>query len=320
MVMNQLQKAARVAVARCMSVKSGETVLVITDQPRRKIGYALWEEAKRSGAEAILTEIIPRKIHSEEPPRPVAELMKNADVVLAPTTKSLTHTDARREACSQGTRIATLPGITEEIMTRTLDADYQKIAARSRKIALMLTKAHQVRLTTPGGTDIAMSVEGRKGYADTGLYHQKGDFGNLPAGEAFLAPIEGSSQGTIWVDGAIADLGVLKEGIRLVVKDGFVTEILGRTEAEKLKTLLSPLGKLAYNIAELGIGTNDKAIVTGNVLEDEKAIGTVHIALGDNASMGGKVSAPIHIDGILLRPTLKVDGETIMADGKLVAD
>jgi leucyl aminopeptidase (aminopeptidase T) len=303
-----------------MAVRSGETVLVITDESRRKIGYALWKAARRSGAEAILTEIIPRQVHGEEPPKAVAELMKSVDVVLAPTTKSLTHTDARREACTQGTRIATLPGITEEIMTRSLDADYQKIARRSKKIASLLTEAHRVRVTTPGGTDITMSVEGRKGYADTGLYYQKGDFGNLPAGEAYLAPLEGSSQGVISIDGAIANLGLLEEGIRLVVKDGFVIEILGQTEAEKLKALLLPLGKLAYNIAELGIGTNDKALLTGNVLEDEKAIGTVHIALGDNASMGGEVTAPVHLDGILLRPTLEVDGETIMADGKLLVD
>ena len=318
--MNQLQKAAEIAVNKCMAVKSGETVLIITDELRRKIGYALWEAARQSDAEAMLTEIIPRQVHAEEPPKAVTGLMKSVDVVLAPTTKSLTHTDARREACAQGTRIATLPGITEQIMTRCLDADYQKIARRSKKIASALTKARRVRVTTPGGTDITMSVENRNGYADTGLYHQKGDFGNLPAGEAFLAPMEGSSQGVIRVDGAIADLGLLKEGIRLVVKDGFVTEILGQTEAEKLKALLAPLGKLAYNIAELGIGTNDKAILTGNVLEDEKAIGTVHIALGDNASMGGKVTAPVHLDGILLRPTLEVDGETTMADGKLLLD
>ncbi len=318
--MNRLEKAAEVAVNKCMAVKSGEAVLVITDETKREIGYALWEAAKRSGAEVILTEIIPRQVHGEEPPKPVAELMKNVDAVLAPTTKSLTHTDARREACTQGARIATLPGITEEVMLRSLDADYQKIARRSKKIASLLTEAHRVQVTTPSGTDITMSVEGRKGYADTGLYHQKGDFGNLPAGEAYLAPLEGSSQGVILIDGAIANLGLLKEGIRLVVKDGFVTEILGHTEAEKLKALLAPLGKLAYNIAELGIGTNDKAILTGNVLEDEKAIGTVHIALGDNASMGGTVTAPAHLDGILLRPTLEVNGETIMKDGKLLLD
>ena len=318
--MNQLEKAAEVAITKCMAVRSGETVLVITDESRRKIGYALWETARHSDAEAMLTEIIPRKVHGEEPPKAVAELMKNVDVVLAPTTKSLTHTDARREACARGARIATLPGITEEIMIRALDADYQKIARRSKKIASLLTEAHRVRVTTPGGTDITMSVENRKGYADTGLYHQKGDFGNLPAGEAYLAPLEGNSQGVILIDGAIANLGLLEEGIRLVVKDGFVTEILGQTEAEKLKTLLLPLGKLAYNVAELGIGTNDKAILTGNVLEDEKAIGTVHIALGDNASMGGKITAPVHLDGILLRPTLEVDGETIMEDGKLLVD
>jgi len=101
------------------------------------------------------------------------------------------------------------------------------------------------------------------------------------------------------------------------VNSGFVREISGGTEAKKLKALLDSVGELAYNIAELGIGTNDKAKLVGSVLEDEKVMGTVHMALGDNMSMGGKISVRSHLDGIILKPTLVVDGVTLMKDGVL---
>ena len=85
-----------------------------------------------------------------------------------------------------------------------------------------------------------------------------------------------------------------------------------------LRKMIAPYREAGRNIAELGIGTNEKAIVTGVVLEDEKAMGTVHVALGDNASMGGTVHAPIHLDGVVLKPTLMVDETVILEAGKLM--
>ena len=128
--MDQLKKAAEIALKDCMAVKKGERVLIITDEPARKIGYALWEGAKEMGAEAIFTEIITPRSNGEEPPEPIAELMKLVDVILIPTSKSLSHTDSRREASKAGVRIATLPGITEDMMTRTLNANYKEIAKK----------------------------------------------------------------------------------------------------------------------------------------------------------------------------------------------
>ncbi|HID95776.1 MAG TPA: aminopeptidase [Candidatus Latescibacteria bacterium] len=318
--MNQLHRAAEIAVRKCLAVQSYETVLIITDEGKRKIGYAFWEAAKSLGSEVILVEIIPRKRHGEEPPPVIADMMKKVDVIFAPTSKSLTHTDARREASLAGARTATLPGITEDSMVRTLTADYDRIAKRTNKIASVLTEGSIARVTTPRGTDITMSISGRQGLSDTGLFHRKGAYGNLPAGEAFLAPVEGSAKGVIVIDGAIADTGMVRHPITLTVKNGLVTEITGKDEAQMLRSLLEPIGKLAYNIAELGIGTNDKAILTGNVLEDEKAIGTVHIALGNNVSMGGSINVPIHLDGILLEPTLTIDDKAVLQNGTLLID
>ncbi|MGQ0793429.1 MAG: aminopeptidase [Deltaproteobacteria bacterium] len=317
--MDKLKSAAAVAVRDCMGVKSGERVLIVTDEPLRKIGYALWEAAKDLGSDALIIEIIPRKSHGEEPPPAVRDILKLADVALIPTSKSLSHTDARRDACKAGVRIATLPGITEDSMIRTLNADYVLIAERSRKVAEILSRGRRVRITTRLGTDISLDIEGRNGHSDTGINHAAGDFSNLPAGEGYIAPIEGKSGGVIVVDASMSGVGKLSgEVIRIRVEDGFATDITGGKGADRLLSAMTPHGRLAFNLAELGVGTNDKAIVTGNVLEDEKIMGTVHIAFGDNKSMGGMVRVASHLDGVILNPTVYIDDALIMTDGKLL--
>ncbi|MGB2979639.1 MAG: aminopeptidase [Candidatus Zixiibacteriota bacterium] len=313
--MDKLFKAAQVAISNCLMVTKGESVLVITDQPLRKIGYAFREAADEAVAEAMLLEILPRSSNGEEPPGSVAKFMKDCDVLIIPTSKSMSHTNARREACAAGARCVTLPGILEDTMERTLNADYQEIAQRSIKLAEMVNRGKTARVTTPAGTDITMSIEGRECHADTGLVHNPGDFSNLPAGEAYIAPVEGTANGVMVVDGSM--VGKVKKPIRIMVKDGLATEITGDRSAEELEKMLEPFGQPGRNIAELGIGTNHKARIVGNVLEDEKVMGTVHMALGDNKSMGGNVSVQSHLDGILLKPTLWIDEEKIMEDGEL---
>jgi len=317
--MDRIRTAALIAARDCMAIKQDEKVLILTDGPLRKIGYALWEASKQLAADAIITEIIPRRSNGEEPPPAVAELMKLVDVVLIPTSMSLSHTDARREASDKGARIATLPGITEDTMIRTLNADYYKIAERSRKIAGILHDGSMVRITTDRGTDIALSIDGRAGFADTGLNHNPGDFSNLPAGEGYISPVEGKSVGVIVFDGSMAGVGKLRdEIIKVEVIDGFASRIDGADGAKQLLSIMKPMGKLAFNLAELGIGTNDKAQITGSVLEDEKVMGTVHIAFGDNKSMGGFVKVASHLDGVIMNPSVYVDGELILEGGRLV--
>ena len=314
-----LQDAAMNTMSGCMAIKKGETVLVICDEPERRIGVALWEAARKLGAEAMLLEIIPRSSNGEEPPAPVAGLMKSVDVLLCPTFCSLTHTDARRAATAAGVRAATLPGITEECMVRTLVADYDEIAALSVKTAKVLSGGKHARVTSPAGTDIEFSIEGRTAHPDTGLVHKPGDMSNLPAGEAYLAPVEGSANGVIIFEAAVAGLGKLgNEKIRIKIEKGYAVEITGGAPARQLEKLLEPHGKAAYNLAELGVGTNDKAIISGKILEDEKILGTVHLALGDNKSMGGSIGVASHLDGLLLKPSVWIDGKLMMEAGKLL--
>ncbi len=317
-ISNELYAASQIAVRDCMGLQSGEKVLVVTDEPLRTIGYALWNAVKDFGNEVFIVEILPRKTNGEEPPREVAELMKMVDVVLCPTSKSLTHTDARRAASECGVRIATLPNVTEEIMIRCMNADYHAIAERTFRLCAMLEKTKIVRVTSALGTDITMPIEGRKAHASSGLFHKKGESGNLPTGEAYLAPLEGKSNGIVVVDGSMASVGMVKTPIRIVVKDGYAEEIFGGEEAQRLIQLFEPHGKDGRNVAEFGIGTNDKAILTGNILEDEKAMQTIHIAFGDNKSMGGTVRVASHLDGLIKKPTVYFDDVMIMKDGNMI--
>jgi aminopeptidase len=315
LISNELYSASQIAVRDCMGAHPHERILVITDEPLRILGYSLWKAAKDFGHDVLLTEILPRKSNGEEPPAEVAELMKKFDVVFCPTSKSLTHTDARRAASASGVRIATLPGVTEEIMVRCMNADYNAIARRTVVLCTMMEQTSVIRVTSPAGTDITMPMKGRSAHASTGLFRVKGQSGNLPTGEAYLAPLEHQSNGRVVVDGSMASVGIVTTPITITVKDGYATEITGGAEADQLKKLLEPHGKDAYNVAEFGIGTNDKAIITGKIIEDEKVLGTIHIAFGDNKSMGGSVRVASHLDGLVKSPTVWFDDKMIMKDG-----
>lgn len=317
-----LLDAAAIAVRDCLRAREDEIVLIVTDSELKEIGEALLAAARSVGSEAILMEMTPRSRNGEEPPEPVAQAMSISSAVLAPTSKSLTHTSARRKACDAGARVATMPGITRETMIRCLNADYYAIAERTVKVADILTNAKIARVTTEAGTDITLPIEGIAAIASTGLIHESGKFGNLPSGEAYMMPAEKGSNGVFVVDGSMAGIGDLagKTPITIRVEGGYCVEIEGGPEADLLKEKLESLGKAAFNVAELGVGTNDAAMIIGNILEDEKVMGTIHIALGNNKSMGGTVDVPIHLDGILKNPSLELDGRKVMSEGKLILD
>jgi len=317
--LSKLDSASAIAIRDCMGAKKNEKILVITDEIKREIGISLHENAIRLGFESLLVEMKSGKINGEEPSDIVADLMQKYNVVFCPTAKSLTHTDARRSASAKGVRIATFPGITKEVMIRGMNADYKKISALTVKLQKILETGKEIRVTAPAGTDITFSIAGRKAFASKGLFHASGESGNLPTGEAFLAPVEGSSNGVFVVDGSMAGLGLIKNAnIKIEVENGYAAKITGGTLAKKLKVMLDKVGKDARNIAEFGIGTNDSAKLSGVLLEDEKVMGTIHIALGNNVSMGGSVNVPIHLDGVVKKPTVWMDSKMLMKDGKLL--
>lgn len=295
-------------VMECYGVKSGEKVLIVVDTSTpAPIGKSLFKAAKDLGCEVILMTMLPRTRHGEEIPLPVAEAMKNSDIVIAPTTFSLTHTQARINACKAGARVASMPGITQKMMAQGgMTADYNKINEIAIELNKKLENVKKIRVVTYSGTDILFDLEGCKWYMDTGMCVEPGCSSNLPAGELYIAPKD--ANGVFVVDGSMSSFGLLDSPIEFTVKDRYVTDIRGKY-ALKLNSILDKVGKKARNIAEFGVGINPEAKLIGNVLEDEKVAGTVHIALGDNSAFGGDVIAGIHLDGIIKEPELFVDEE-----------
>ncbi|MFB6139432.1 MAG: aminopeptidase [Halosimplex sp.] len=309
---SSLRAPAETAVRQCMNLGADESCAVITDDERQAIGEALYAVAAEITDDAVVVRYPPGNQHGEEPPEPVAAAMAGADVVLAPTTKSLSHTAARTDANAAGARVATLPGITDGVFLMGLDADYDSIAAESERLLEQVAGAAEIRVTTELGTDITFEPGDREWRLDTGIVHEPGQMSNLPAGEIFVSPED--ANGRFVVDGTMMPHGKLEEGqtLEFEVEDGYVTEISDDAVRADVEEAAAEVGRDAYNLAELGIGSNLAVEeLVGSVLLDEKAAGTVHIAIGDDHGIGGDTSAPIHLDGIITDPTVYADGDPI---------
>ena len=318
--MDPLIKSARTALSVCLGLRSNERLLIVTDPNKQKIGQAFFAAGREMTDHVILTQIPVAEVNGQEPPQDIADLMTKYDVIVCPTTKSLTHTNARRNACKTGARVATMPNISEDIMIRTLNADYQQIAERTKRIAAILDEGKIAHVTTALGTDLTMPINGIKAIASTGLLLEKGQGGNLPSGEAFLMPEEGASEGVLVADASVASIGKLSKPIKITIKNGFAVKMEGGRQADQLFTMLSRFGRDGLNVAELGIGTNHAAQITGIILEDEKVLGTAHVAFGNNISMGGTYDVGIHIDCVITKPSIYIDDRPLMLEGKLVID
>lgn len=310
--MQDFVKIAEQVLVSCLGVKKDESVLVITDDTRKEIGEALYQAACDLGCEGLLMVMKEREVSGQEPPKAVAEAMKAADVVIAPTAKSLTHTAARIQAAAAGTRVATMPGITREMFGKgAMTADYQEVEKLTVRITDMLTQADKARIEKDGKV-LEISLKGRDGVPSPGVYKEPGKCGNLPSGEAYIAPLEDGSEGEMIIDGSMVGIGKLESPLHMKISGGKLREVTG-DKSENLGILLK--NETNGTLCELGIGTNEAAILNGIILEDEKVYGTVHIAFGTNASFGGVNKAECHMDGIILRPTLYLDDTLVIKEG-----
>ena len=315
--MSDLQRAVAAIVRDCLGVREGEEVLVICNPATIGLGERLRAEVGRADAEGVLCLMADREVDGAEPPVSVAAAMAGADVVLAPTVKSLSHTAARRAASEAGVRIATLPGATEEMLARTMSADMEGLHRKGVAIADRLTAGSEARITGANGTDLRLGLGDREGIPDDGDLTAPAAFGNLPCGEGFIAPIEGSAEGTLVVNGTIAGFGRVSKPVELTVEQGHLVDARGG-QGPRLLELLRRHGDDGTNVAELGIGTNERAELTGNLLEDEKLLGSAHVAFGASAAIGGTVQVPVHIDCVVLEPEVAIDGEPIVRGGELL--
>jgi leucyl aminopeptidase (aminopeptidase T) len=310
---SDLDRAVQTVLGRCLAVREDEQLLVVADPDREVLGKAFLQAARDLGADGALVILPPDPRRGTEPTRAIAAAFSACDVFLAPCFPSLSHTVARREATERGIRGATLPHVTEDLLARLMSVDFDAMAQRSKAVADLLTEAEEAHLTCPLGTDFRVDLRGRSGIPDDGDLTAEGAFGNLPSGEGFIAPAGG--EGTIFA--ATEPLtGRQAEPLRIEVRDGQLAEATNATFLAALDAH-APKGR---NLAELGVGTNDRATLTGNVLEDEKILGTAHVAFGASQAIGGNVTVPVHLDVVVVDASLTIGGTQVLADGRYLLD
>jgi leucyl aminopeptidase (aminopeptidase T) len=267
-------------------------------------GDAAVETLRRGGAldRILAKKAVPRDVAAAE--RILRRGLREAPrVVIALARYSTTHTRFRSLTTSLcGARYASMPLFDPLMFKGPMAVDWKEVARKTRACAAVLNRAERVVVRGANGTYLRMSVRGRLCHPDDGLLHTRGKYGNLPAGEAFLAPLEGTTQGVL-----VAEWGPTLRSERPVVlwiRDGLLHEIEGEGPvAENLREKIRENPANA-NVAELGVGTNPGAKRPDNVLESEKILGTVHVAFGDNHGFGGKVSAPFHQDYVVFKASL----------------
>jgi aminopeptidase len=314
---------ARRVVAEYLGVRVGERfVIVIDTRTDEAIPDELVRAARDLGAEASVVEIAPLTRSGAEPPGYVAEAMAAADVVICAASTSLYHTTAKAAAQRAGVRgDFNAPYRAEAWANGAMTADFLAIREQAERLAALWRGTREVHVTSPAGTDLRATVAGREPVAWlTGICRNPGEVSALPGGEVSLPPIEGTAEGVVVWERVASDLGALEGPVRIEVRGGRAAGIEGGPSADRLRDIVASV-RDADNIGEIGIGLNPAARIADEITEAKKALGTVHIALGDSANeYGGLVECDVHLDGLVMDPTVEFDGRPVVVDGRHVYD
>ena len=320
--------SARSVIRTCLQIRPFEAVLIVTDPESSAIGRALYEAAAEVTDRTLMMMMPTSHKKGSEPPDYVAELMRKQDVVILATKSSLTHTKARINASRTGrTRIISMPGINENMFSfGGMTADYNALQKEIAGFASIFRRKRDVRVTSPGGTDIRFSIGAKWRTDDNGICNRPGQVMNLPSGRVFVFPKEDTMNGTIVIDGSWEG-NLIQEPIIMEVENGIVTNISESEISEKINSIFAevskPLNKskavLVKTVAEFGFGMNSRAKVVGNLLEDQVVRGAAHFVLGDNSAYGGKNNIGLQMRGVILKPTIELQDIDLVKDGKIIA-
>jgi leucyl aminopeptidase (aminopeptidase T) len=303
-------------------VAPGEAVVVVTDPTMEHYAHLVADTARAAGGSVTVCLMPVRSQDGAEPPEPVARAMAEARVIFSPVSVSITHTQAMRRALDAGARAILMTAYTDEILTSPalLETDFHRQAEVCHRIGDAFTKGERVRLTSPRGTDLRFSIQGRRANVLTNV-PEPGELAPVPDIEVNVVPVTGSSQGTLVADASVPYLGIgiLEEPILCTVEDGAIVGMEGGDQAIRLRDHLEGFGdRSCFNVAELGVGLNPNARLTGEMLEDEGVLGTIHIGIGTSHTLGGEVVAPTHYDLLMWEPTIEVDQRVIQRDREVL--
>ncbi len=319
-------RGARKIITTCVKAKPGEQLLIVTDPTLLAVAEALAGAGEDAGCETVVTVMRPRQWDGEEPPAAVAEAMSTVNIVIFPTMRDIAHTVATKSALKTGTRVVSMAGCAPEIlMEGGIEEDFERMRPLCDEVAAMLGAGSEVKLTNPAGTDVTVDIRERPGNSHCCIADRPGVFTGVPNIEANISP--SNVEGTIVFDGSVPNLrgserGLLRSPIVLTVAGGRVTKVEGGEEARQLDALWrSQNDPSVYNVAQLALGLNPRITgVNGLIVNDHGAWGTVHFGIGTSSNLGGIVKAKGHIDGIMLRPTLSIDGKTVLEAGEVLVE
>lgn len=300
--MNNFRQTVSTLMVNNFEVTKEINALVLMDTSTEELGEKFTDALQKDGWKVSTYLMEDRTRSGEEPPQEAADEMLKYDLVFCLTKHSLTHTVARKNANTHGISVITMPGITEDMFLHgAMSADYSRVEKETLSMTDKLTDAHTVTIETGATHELVIPVNGRDGVPSTGVFRGRGASGNLPSGEAYIAPLEGEAEGTIEINGSISGIGLVAEPIVLTIEKGRLIDASGQGGKKLLELLGDGDGRY---LCELGIGTNHAARLTGNILEDEKAYETIHVAFGSNHTFGGKIKTNVHIDCVTKNPTV----------------
>ncbi|KUO63186.1 MAG: hypothetical protein APF84_09595 [Gracilibacter sp. BRH_c7a] len=314
-----LQGAAKL-IKECAGVSSEDIVLIVCDYQSFLVANQICRACLAVGSNTNMVVIQPTAGHGIEPPELVGAAMQKTTVVFAVTSKSMSHTEAVKQARAKGSRIITMPEfLPEMLISGAIEANFTEQRLVAEKVKDLLTIANTAVLTSEDGTNLTFDLSGRNGRAVHGIAKEPGTFAAPPNIEASIAPLEGKAEGILVVNASIAGIGLLSSPVKLEISAGKAISISGGGDAQTLRSIIEEANdEKVYMVAELGIGLNPKACMRGSLLEDEAVLGSVHVALGSNASFGGTIQTKRHIDLISLGATLELDEKVIIQKGKLI--
>lgn len=311
--MVQLQKSVRTILRNCLNLKPKENLTIVTHESLSEIGESIWTNAQKITKNLILIKYKHQNLITYKIPEIICPSLSlcNAGIIVTPYYLDEKLFDKIRR---DGSRIFVVQNASQSLLERSFETDYNKVSNLSRKLADLFSIGKTLHLKSPSGTEAHISISKAKGLAETGVAQNPGEFTSFPAGEACIF-LNNSLDGRITLDRIAGVKRKLAKPVILNVNKGYITQIKGQKDAEKLRKNIRKFGKNGRKIYEFGIGTNDKVVFGNSAQEDEKFSGAVHISFGKNQvtkSQGKMLQA---IKGIILRPTLSIDSKLIIENG-----
>jgi leucyl aminopeptidase (aminopeptidase T) len=307
-------------LGQVLGVRPGERVCLVRDSDASgPLAETLIRAAQKAGTDPVSLMMSPRACNGAELPEPVAGAFLHADVIINLARTGLAHTRAATAALRTGARLGNLRSFEDGVLDSPgVLADYALVKRNALAMDVLLENATEVHLATADGTDLTMQLCGREGRAQTGFATAPGSFSGLPDGESTVAPLEGTTQGRLVSPYTLDKIGLVDEPFVLEIQNGWIGRVEGGKQAQALRRLLESADENARRaVSQFALGMNPDCRLVPSMREVSKKLGTVHVALGDNITLGGTVQSDVHLDIVILNATVSLDGRVVLQGGNL---